>query len=141
MRHTAVAQGTYESACLVHAHEQPASCYQQQNTTFISSHACSRGDDTGDTLLLHKARTKAHASSMPVHNRYNEIKNRSFICSHACSRGDNTGDTLQLHKARTKARASSMPVHNKCNEIKNRSFICSHACSRGGNTGDTLQLH
>ena len=86
-------------------------------------------------------RTKARASSMPVHNRCNEIKNGSFICNHACSRGHGTEDTLQLHKARTKAHASSMPVHNRCNEIKNRSFICSHACSRGGNTGDTLQLH
>ena len=62
-----------------------------------SNHACSRGDDTGDTLQLHKARTKARASSMPVHNKCNEIKNRSFICSHACSRGGNTGGTLQLH--------------------------------------------
>ena len=71
---------------------------------------------------MHKARTKARASSMPVHNRCNEIKNRSFISSHACSRGDDTGDTLELHKARTKARASSMPVHNRCNEIKNKTL-------------------
>ena len=71
---------------------------------------------------MHKARTKARASSMPVHNRCNEIKNRSFFSCHACSRGDNTGDTLELHKARTKARASSMPAHNKCNEIKNKTL-------------------
>ena len=50
MRHTAVAQGTYQGACLVHARAQPALCHHQQNTTFISNHACSRGDDTGDTL-------------------------------------------------------------------------------------------
>ena len=81
-----------------------------------------KGDDTRDTLLVHKARTKARASSMPVHNKCNEIKNRSFFSCHACSRGDNTGDTLELHEARTKARASSMPVHNKCNEIKNKTL-------------------
>ena len=40
----------------------------RKNTTFICSHACSRGGNTGDTLQLHKARTKAHASSMPVHS-------------------------------------------------------------------------
>ena len=76
--------------------------------------------DTRDTLLLHKACTKARASSMHVHNRCNEMKSRSFMSSHACSRGDDIGDTLQLHKARTKVRASSMPVHNRCNEIKNK---------------------
>ena len=48
-------------------------------------------------LQLHKARTKARASSMPVHNRCNEINNRSFIYSHACSRGGNIGDIVQLH--------------------------------------------
>ena len=88
--------------------------------TFSSSHACSRGHGTGDTLQLHKARIKARASSMPVYNRCNVIKNRSFISSHACTRGHGTEDTLQLHKARTKARASSMPVHNRCNEIKKK---------------------
>ena len=41
--------------------------------------------DTRDTLLLHKARTKVRASSMPMHNRCNEIKNRSCFSSHACS--------------------------------------------------------
>ena len=95
--------------------------------------------DTRDTLLLHKARTKARASSMPMHNSCNEINNRSFISNHACSRGDNTGDTLQLHKACTKAHASSMPMHNRCNEIKNKSFFSSHACSRDDDTGDTMQ--
>ena len=64
-------------------------------------------------MLLHKARTKARASSMPVHNRCNEIKNISFFSSHACSRGDDTGDTLLLHKACTKAHASSMPVYSR----------------------------
>ena len=49
------------------------------------SHACNRGGDTGDTLQLHKARTKARASSMPVHNRCNEIKNRSFIAAEAAT--------------------------------------------------------
>ena len=140
-RHTAIAQGTYQGACLVHVSKQPASCNQQQNTTFISSHACSTGNDTGDTLLLHKAHTKARASYIPVHNRCNEIKNRSFFSIDACSRGHGTGDTLLLHKARTKAHASSMPVHNRCNEIKNRSFICNHTCSRGHSIEDTLQLH
>ena len=118
-RHTATTQGMYQGAGLVHARAQLASYNQQQNTTFIGSQACSRGDDTGDTLQLHKTCTKAHASSMPVHNRCNEIKNRSFISIHACSRGDATGDTLQLHKACTKVRASSMPMHNRCKEIKN----------------------
>ena len=65
---------------------------------------------------------QAHASSMPVHNRCNEIKNRSFISSHACIRADDIGDTLQLDKACTKARASSMPVHNRCNEVKNKTL-------------------
>ena len=37
---------------------------------------------------------RRRASSMPMHNRRNEIKNRSFISYHACSRGDNTRDTL-----------------------------------------------
>ena len=64
--------------CLVHAHAHPASCNEQQNTTFISCNACSRGDDIGDTLQLHKARTKVRASSMPVHNRCNEIKNKTL---------------------------------------------------------------
>ena len=73
-RHAAATQG----GCLVHARAQPMSYNQQQNTTFFSSHACSRDDDTGDTLQLHKASTKARASSMPVHNRCNEIKNRSL---------------------------------------------------------------
>ena len=53
-------------------------CHHQQNTTFISSHACSKGDDTGDTLELHEARTKARASSMPAHNKCNEIKNKTL---------------------------------------------------------------
>ena len=96
---------------------------------FICNHTCSRGHGIGDTLQLHKARTKARASSMPVHNRCNEINNRSFICNHACSKGHGTEDTLQLHKARTKARASSMPMHNRCNKMNNKSFISSHACS------------
>ena len=121
-RHTAVAQGTYQGTCLVHTRAQPVSCNHQQNTTFMSSHACSRGDDTGDTLLLHKARNKARASSMPVHNMCNEIKKIPFFSIHTCRRGDNIGDTLLLHKARTKARASSMPVHNRCNEIKNKTL-------------------
>ena len=69
-------------------------CNEMKNISFISSHACSRGHGTEDTLLLHKARTKAHALSMPVHNRCDAIKNRSFISSHACSRGHSTGDTL-----------------------------------------------
>ena len=34
-----------------------------------------QSNDTRDTLLLHKACTKASASSMPVHNQCNEIKN------------------------------------------------------------------
>ena len=140
-RHTAAAQGTYQGVCLVHAHAQLALYNQQQSTTFISSHACSRGDDTRDTLQPHKACTKAHASSIPMHNRCNEIKNKSFIKIDACSTSDDTGDTLQLHKACTKALASSMPVHNRCNEIKNRSFINIDACSRGHGTRDALQLH
>ena len=140
-RHTAIAQGTYQSASLIHARAQPVSYNQQQNTTFVSNHACSSGDDTRDTLLLHKACTKAHASSMPVHNRCNEIKNKSFISIDACSKGDSSGDTLQLHKAYTKARASSMPMHNRCHEIKNKSFISIDACSRDHGTQDTLQLH
>ena len=79
-----------------------------------------QSNDRQDTLLLHKARTKARASSMPVHNRCNEIKKRSVFSSHACSRGDGIGDTLQVHQACTKARASSMPVRNRGNEIKNK---------------------
>ena len=102
---------------------------QSRTRPFICSHACSRGGNIGDTLQLHYARTKAHASSMPVYNRCNEIKNRSFICNHACSKGHGIEDTLQLHKACTKAPASSMPVHNRCNEMKNRSFLSSHTCS------------
>ena len=105
---------------LVHSRAQQASCNQQQNTTFISSHACSRGDDTGDPLQLHKARTKAHASSMPVHSRCSEIKNKSFISIDACSWGDDRGDTLQQHKTCTKGRASSMPVHSWCYIINNK---------------------
>ena len=67
-RHTAITQGTYQGACLIHVRAQPTSCNQQQNITFISSHACNRGDDIGDILQLHKACTKTCASSMPVHN-------------------------------------------------------------------------
>ena len=109
---------------LVHARAQPASCNHQQNTTFISSDACSRGDDTGDTLQLHKARTKARASSMPMHSQRHVIINKAptFISSHACSRGDDTGHTLYLHKACTKARASSMPVHSQCHVIINKTL-------------------
>ena len=76
----------YQGTCLVHAHAQPVLCHHQQNTTFISSHTCSRGDNTGDTLLLHKARTKARASFMPVHNKCNEIKNKTqhlLVVTHA----------------------------------------------------------
>ena len=106
---------------------------QQRAATQVETHcSCTR----------HKARTKARASSMPVHNRCNEINNRSFICSHACSRGTRQHRRhTAVAQARTKARASSMPVHNRCNAIKNRSFISSHACSRGGDTEDTLLLH
>ena len=80
-RHTTIAQGTYQGACLIHARAQPASCNQQQNTTFISSDAWSRGDDIGDTLLLHKACTKACASSMPVHSRRHVINNKTLHLS------------------------------------------------------------
>ena len=45
-RHFAVAQGMYQGACLVHARAQPASYNQQQNTTFITSHACNKGHGT-----------------------------------------------------------------------------------------------
>ena len=76
--HTVVAQGTYQGACLVHARAQPASCHHQQNTTFISTHACNKGDDMGDTLQLHKARTKAHALFMPVHNQHHVIINKTL---------------------------------------------------------------
>ena len=69
----------------------------KSRTDHLFGHACSKGGNTGDTLQLYLARTKARASSMPMHNKCNEIKNRSFICSHACSIGGNTGDTLQVH--------------------------------------------
>ena len=85
-RHNVVAQGTYQGSCLVHAHVQLESCNQQQNTTFISCHPCNRGDDTGDTLQLYKACTKARASSMPMHHRCNEIKNKTqhlLVVTHA----------------------------------------------------------
>ena len=56
-----------------------------------------QSNDTRDTLLLHKACTKARASSMPVHSKCNEINNITFISSDACSRGDDTGDTYSVH--------------------------------------------
>ena len=69
--------------------------------------------DTQDTLLFHKARTKARASSMPMHNKCNAIKKKTqhlLSVSYVCNRGHDTGNTVLLHKARTKAHASSMPV-------------------------------
>ena len=110
-RYPTIAQGTYQGACLVHARAQLASFDQQQNTTLIRSHACSRGDDTRDTLQPYKTCTKTRASSMPVHDRCNEIKNRSFIGIDACSRGDDT-----------EACASSMPVHNWRHVINNKTL-------------------
>ena len=37
-----------------------------------------QSNDTRDTLLLHKARTKVCGSSMPMHNKCNEIKNKTL---------------------------------------------------------------
>ena len=71
----------YEGHPRHHARTQPASCKQQQNTTFISSHACSRGDDIEDTPLLHKAHIKACASCMPVHSRHHVINNKTLHLS------------------------------------------------------------
>ena len=121
-RHAAVAQGMYQGACLVHARVEPASHNQQQNTTFISIHACKRVNDIGDTLQLHKACTKGRASSMPVHSWRHIINNKTLHLSpfHACSRGDDAGDTLQLCKACTKACALSMPVHSWRSIINNK---------------------
>ena len=76
---------------------------------------------------------------MPVHNKFNEIKNRSFVSCHTCSRGGDIGDTLQLHKACTKARASSMPMHNRSNEIKKKTqhlLAVTHAAE-----ATTLETH
>ena len=114
-RHTAVAQGTYQGTCLVHAHAQPASCNQQQNTTFINSHACSRGDDTRDTLQLHKACTKARASSMPVHNRCNEIKNKTQHLLAVTHAAEATIQETHCYCTRHVPRRmpSSMPMHNR----------------------------
>ena len=93
----------YQGSCLVPTRAQPALCNQQQNTTFIStifiiSHACSRGDNRGDTLQLHKARTEARALSMPRAKPvlYNQQQNTTFISSYVCNRGDDTRDTDTL---------------------------------------------
>ena len=121
-RHIVIAQGMYQGACLIHARAQLASYNQQQNTTFISTHACSRGDNTGDTLQLHKACTKVRASSMPMHSRCHIINNKTQHLSavtHA-AKATTQENTLQLHKACTKGGASSMPVHSWHHVINNK---------------------
>ena len=52
----------------------------RKNIAFNSSHTCSRGHGTEDTRLLHKAHTKAHASSMPVHSWRYIINNQAQHC-------------------------------------------------------------
>ena len=102
-------------------------------------------NNTQDTLLLHKARTKACASSMPMHSRCHIINNKTqhFFSNHACSRGDDIGETLQLHKICSKARASSMPVHSRRYIINNKTQYLSavtHA-AEATTQENTLQLH
>ena len=111
-RHTAVAQGTYQGACLVHARAQPASFNQQQNTTFISIDACTRDDDTRDTLLLHKAHTKARASSMPVHSRHHVIINKTLHLSAITHAAEAT--TQETHCSYTRHVPRCMPHPCPC---------------------------
>ena len=97
-RHTATAQGMYQGACLVHARVQLVLYNQQQNTTFISTHAYNRGDDTRDTLQLHKVCTKTRGSSMPVHSWRHIINNR----------------TLHLSAVTHAAEATTQETHYSC---------------------------
>ena len=85
-RHTTVAQGMYQGACLVHARAQLVLYNQQQNTTLISSHACSRGDDTGEHTATAQGMYQGRVSSMPVHSRHYIINNKtqhSSLVTHA----------------------------------------------------------
>ena len=41
---------------------------EEQHTIFVTIDACSKGDDTRDTQLLHKARTNARAVVLYSHN-------------------------------------------------------------------------
>ena len=118
-------------------------CNEMKNRSFISSDACSRGDDTGDTLELHKARTKARASSMPVHNRCNEIKNKTLHFLAVTHAVEATTQATQYSCTRHVSRRVPHPcLHtNRCNEMKSKSFFSIDACSRGHGTGDTVLLH
>ena len=51
----------------------PRACLHPTRTLKYSNML--QSNDTRDTLLLHKTCTKACASSMPLHNQCNEIKN------------------------------------------------------------------
>ena len=112
MRHSAVALGTYQGACLVHARAQLVLCHHQQNTTFISSHACSRGDDTRDTLQLHKAHTKARALSMPIHNQRHVIINKTLHLSAVTHAAEAT--TQETHCCRTRHVPRRVPRRCPC---------------------------
>ena len=104
----------YQGAWLVYARAQPALYNQQQNTTFISSHACSRGADIGDTLQQHKACTKGRASSMPVQNWRCIINNktqRTSLVMHATKATAQTARPWPQTTVICNARAATDPQY------------------------------
>ena len=114
MTHTATPQGMYKGACLIHARAQLASYNQQQYTTFISSHACNRGDDKGDRLQLHKACTRGGASSMPVHSQHYIINNKtqhSSTVTHATKAMAQTARSWPRTTVICNARAATDPQY------------------------------
>ena len=141
-RHTGRAQGMSQSACLVHGRAQLVLCNQQQNTIFISSHACSKGLSTRDTQLLHKARTKARALSMPMHSRHYIINNKTLYLlavTHAAK-----ASAHETHSCYTRHVPRCMPHPCPCttNVIKSKTnFISIDACSKGHGKRDTQLLH
>ena len=105
-------------------------------------HACSKGDNRGDTLQLHKACTKARASFMPMHNRRYVINNKtphlSAVTHAAKATTEETHCSCTRHVPRHACLVHAHAQPALYNQQQNTTFISNHACSKGDDTGDTL---
>ena len=106
--HTWCTLAVWQATCLVHAPAQP------RNRNMLQS------KDTQDTLLLHKAHTKARASSMPVHSRRYVVNNKTLYLSADTHAAETTTEETQYSNTRQAPRRMPRPCPSTTGVMKSR---------------------